>query len=353
MATTIKDIAKKCGVGVSTVSRAINNHPDINPETRAKVMKVIRETGFVPNDSARFLKRTETNSVALLVKGITNPFFTKMIRIMEEYIQEKDYATILRHVDHTEDEVVVAESLIKERRLKGIVFLGGAFTHDEKALRALGVPFIFATIGNMEKIQASVKAAKKSGFAYANIAVDDVEEAKKAVNYLIGEGHHRIGIVTEGMNVPSVGQLRLKGYREALEENGLPYSEDLVYEVKEGIDHYTMPNGYQAAQALMRKNPDMTAIFCISDVLAFGACRAIIDEGRKIPDDISVVGYDGIEEGEYYNPRLTTVRQPVDQMAENAIEFLFCMIEKKRKPENMTMSAELVIRESSGAAKKG
>lgn len=356
MAITIKDIAKECGVGVSTVSRALNNHPDINPETREKIMQVIKERGFVPNDSARYLKQSETNSIALLVKGITNPFFTKMIRIMEAYIQDKDYTTILRHVDNEEDEVTVAESLVKERRLKGIVFLGGAFMHDEKKLRALDVPFIFATIGNLDKIRgASVQAyaeeAEKSGLAYANIAVDDVEEVKKAINYLISQGHRKIGIITEGRNIPSVGQLRFRGYQEALRENRIPYSPDLVYEVKNSGERYTMPNGYRGAQALLQRNPDMTAVFCISDVMAFGACRAILDAGRMIPDDISVVGFDGIEESDYYNPRLTTIRQPVDQMAQHAIEFIFDMIDKKRKPENIVMPAELVIRESSGRAR--
>ncbi|MFA6664291.1 MAG: LacI family DNA-binding transcriptional regulator, partial [Lachnospiraceae bacterium] len=97
--TTIKDIAKECGVGVSTVSRALNNHPDINPETREKIMKVIRETGFVPNNSARNLKRSDARSIALIVKGISNPFFSDMIRIMENYAQTQRYTTILRHVE--------------------------------------------------------------------------------------------------------------------------------------------------------------------------------------------------------------------------------------------------------------
>lgn len=356
MAITIKDIAKQCGVGVSTVSRALNNHPDINPETREKIMRVIQETGFVPNDSARYLKRSESNSIALLVKGITNPFFTKMIRTMEAFIQEKDYTTILRHVDNEEDEVTVAESLVKERRLKGIVFLGGAFMHDEKKLRALDVPFIFATIGNLEKVggasaAAYAKEAKESGPAYANIAVDDVEEVKKAINYLVSLGHRQIGIITEGRSISSVGQLRFRGYQEALRENNLPYSPDLVYEVKNSGERYTMPNGYRGAQVLLQRNPRMTAVFCISDVMAIGACRAIIDAGQRIPEDISVIGFDGIEEGDYANPRLTTIRQPVDQMAQQAIEFIFEMIDKKREPENIVMPAELVVRESTGRAR--
>ena len=193
-ATTIKDIAKRCGVGVSTVSRALNNHPDINPETREKIMKVIQETGFVPNDSARYLKRSESNSIALMVKGISNPFFTKMIRVIESFVQERGYTTILRHVDTGEDEVLSAQSLVKERRLKGIVFLGGNFIHDENALRQLGVPYIFSTIGNLEERANYVENGHKKVMA-ANIAVDDVDASRKAVEYLISLGHSNIGII--------------------------------------------------------------------------------------------------------------------------------------------------------------
>ncbi len=105
---TIKDIAKKCGVGVSTVSRALNNHPDINPETRSMILGVIEETGFIPNNSARNLKRTDAKCIAVLVKGITNPFFSNMIRIIEEETQRNKYALVLRHVEAQEDEMDVA-----------------------------------------------------------------------------------------------------------------------------------------------------------------------------------------------------------------------------------------------------
>ena len=111
---TIKDIAKKCGVGVSTVSRALNNHPDINPETRSMILRVIEETGFIPNNSARNLKRTDAKCIAVLVKGITNPFFSNMIRIIEEETQRNKYALVLRHVEAQEDEMDVALELEKE-----------------------------------------------------------------------------------------------------------------------------------------------------------------------------------------------------------------------------------------------
>ena len=124
-----------------------------------------------------------------------------------------------------------------------------------------------------------------------------------------------------------------------------------IYEIKTADDPYSMENGYMAAFKLLTAHPEITAIFSISDVLAFGACRAIFDLGKKIPEDVSVVGYDGLAQGDYYNPRLTTVRQPVEEMARVTIEHLFEMIEGNADPKDIIMPAELQVKASSGKAK--
>lgn len=342
---TIRDIARQCGCAVSTVSRAINNHPDVNPVTRERILAVIEETGFVPNDSARYLKRTETNAVALLVKGITNAFFSPMIRDMEDYVQQRGYATILRHVGGDEDEVVVAQALVKQRRLKGIVFLGGRFTHDPEQLRQLDVPFIFSTIGNLEE-----RPEAQTGSA--NVAVDDVDAARKATEHLAAHGHQNIGILAEGLQQPSVGQLRFRGYQQGLSDAGIPYHEEYVYQIVDGDEHYTMRNGYEGAQALMQAHPEITAIFCVSDVLALGALRGLVDLGLRVPEDVSVIGFDGIEAGQYSIPSLTTIRQPVEDMSHETISLLFDMIDSRRGALNIIMPAELVIRESTGPVRE-
>lgn len=339
--TTIRDIARLCGVGVSTVSRAINNHPDINPETRRRIMEVIAETGFVPNNSAINLKKSDARSIALLIKGITNQFFGRMIQVMEDRAQKQGYATILRHVEAREDEVQVALQLVKEKRLRGIVFLGGNFTHDEAMLRQLRVPFVFSTVGMPQGEQTW----------YANVAVDDRLESAKLIDYLIGQGHRRIAIITDAVSVPSVGQLRYQGYADALRRHGLTADPELVREVAaDGNEHYTMENGYAEAKKLLASGEPFTAIFCIADIFAVGACRAILDAGLRIPEDISVAGYDGIAIGSFYAPRITTIVQPAEEMAAETIRLLFDMIGKKGKPETILMPAELVVRESSGPA---
>lgn len=336
---TIKDIAKQCGVGVSTVSRAINNHPDINPETRSMIMSVIEKTGYIPNNSARNLKRTDAKCIALLVKGIANPFFSSMIQIIEEETQKNKYALVLRHVEAYEDEVDVALALVKEKRLRGIIFLGGAFYHAEEKLAKLTVPFVFSTIG----IKASEEADRTG---YSNIAVDDRMESKKMTDYLLGLGHRRIAIITEGTKASSVGQLRLEGYEDAFREHGLSVDSDLVCYVKEDIGHYSMENGYLTTQKLLASGTEVTAVYATADLLAIGACRAILEAGKRIPEDISVAGYDGIALGEYYNPKLTTMKQPAEAMAQKTIQLMLDVIDKKEEHQQIIFEAQLVERES-------
>ena len=337
---TIKDIAKKCGVGVSTVSRALNNHPDINPETRSMILRVIEETGFIPNNSARNLKRTDAKCIAVLVKGITNPFFSNMIRTIEEETQRNKYALVLRHVEAQEDEMDVALELEKEKRLRGIVFLGGKFEHSEEKIGKLNVPFIFSTIG----VNLSDRIEKVE---FSNIAVDDRAESEKMTEYLLGLRHREIALITERSERP-IGRLRMEGYREAYAKRKIPVSENLICYVQEEIEHYSMENGYLTAKKLLESGEKVTAIYAVSDSLAIGACRAVLEAGKRIPEDISVAGYDGIEMGEYYNPKLTTIKQPVEEIAKRTIRLLLDVIAGRREHQQIIFPAELVVRESTG-----
>lgn len=335
---TIKDIARICEVGVSTVSRAINNHPDINPETKKMIMDVIDEYGYIPNNSARNLKRTDAKCIALLVKGISNPFFADMIRIIEEEIERKRYSLVLRHVEYGEDEVDVALQLIKEKRLRGIIFLGGYFYHSVDKLEKLNVPFILSTAGYIPE--------NMSRNHYSSFTVDDEREGYRLTNYLVKLGHEKIAILAGETENISVGQLRLAGYKRALQEQGLPVDEELICPMRDDIEYYSMLNGYEVTRELLQRRKDVTAIFAISDVLAVGACRAIKDMGLQVPQDISVTGYDGIDLGKYYNPSLTTVKQPVNEMAKASIDLLFDIIAGKQKNQHRVFEGELILRES-------
>lgn len=335
---TIKDVARLCGVGVSTVSRAINNHPDINPETRQMIMKVIAENDYIPNNSARNLKRTDAKCIAVLIKGITNPFFSSMIQIIETEIKRKKYSLVLRHVEFNEDEVDVALELIKEKRLRGIVFLGGYFSHSEEKLKKLKVPFILSTVG--------CPPGNMSRALYSSISVDDEKEAYRMTEYLIQKGHKDIVILSAEREDASIGKLRLEGYKKALAAYGIPVREERIRAMKSNIPFYSMENGYQVMKELLKDGTSCTAVFAISDMIAMGACRAIWESGRRIPEDYAVAGFDGIELGRYYIPSLTTMRQPVEKLAKATITLLFDILAGREKHQHQVLDSELIEGES-------
>ena len=161
---TIRDIAKKCGVGVSTVSRALNNHPDINPETKEMILKVMSEYNYVPNNSARNLKRSDAKAIAVLVKGMDNMFFNNMISILEEKARKKKYSCIIERVEEKASEVDAAIEIVKEKRLRGIIFLGGNFIHPKEKLEQIPVPYVITTVGIRENEELPC----------ASVSVDDL-----------------------------------------------------------------------------------------------------------------------------------------------------------------------------------
>ncbi len=340
--TTIKDIAKKCGVGVSTVSRALNNHPDINPETKKMIMDVISETGFIPNNSARNLKRNDAKCIAVLVKGITNPFFSNMIKIIEGETQKEKYALVLRHVEAYEDNVDVALELEKEKRLRGIIFLGGSFYYSEEKLRKLHVPFVFTAIG-------VGMTEQENSLTFSNVTVDDRKESQKMTEYLLKLGHRDIAVITEGSEDPSVAQLRMDGFRKAYDEAGFKVNEDLIRFVDKNIEHYSMENGYVTTKRLLGSGERFTAIFATADMWAFGTCRALYEAGLKVPEDVSVAGYDGIDVGNYYIPKLTTIKQPDDKMALSAVKLLLDVIAERSENKYIVLPGTLLERESTAA----
>ena len=317
---TIRDIARKCKVGVSTVSRAMNNHPDINPETKEMILKVIAESNYVPNNSARNLKRSNAKAIAILVKGMDNMFFNNMISVIEEVVRKKKSAAI---------------EIVKDNRLRGMIFLGGNFTHPHEKMAQIPVPYVISTIG----------AVSDGGKPCASVSVDDYRESYKMVDYLCGLGHRRIAIITACEDDISIGRLRLNAYRQALLDHGIPYDPDLVFHMTKD-DTYSFATGYKVTKEILEKKTEFSALYATADTLAIGACRALKEAGLTVPDDISVAGFDGIDAGEYYIPSITTIRQPVEQLAAETAKMLFSLISGKEEPCSKVYDGELVVRES-------
>ena len=339
---TIKDIAEKCGVGVSTVSRAINNHPDINPETKNMIMQTIAAYNYVPNNSARNLKRTVSKTIAILVKAIDNSFFAEMIQIMEREINIGKYSYFLQHIDEDQDEFEVAIELIKEKRLKGIVFLGGYADRTEEMLKRITVPFVMSTVGNT-KFPSDVLCSY--------MAVDDKKESYKVTDYLCKLGHSRIAILAALKNDEGIGRQRLEGYKKALKDNGVEIDDELICYMKEDIQTFSTENGYVIMKELLDSGKEFTAVYAISDMMAIGACKAIFEAGKKLPEDYSIAGFDGLGYTYYYEPSITTLKQPVKEIAEESIHALFYMIEKKKPVPGRVFEGILLERESTRSIK--
>lgn len=330
---TIKDVARICGVGVSTVSRAINNHPDINPETKEKIMKVIEENHYIPNNSARNLKRTESNTIAILIKGIDNPFFLAMFQTFEQELGYQDYTFMLQRVQQDEDELAVAQELAKEKRLKGIIFLGGRVDREAREFRALGIPYVFCTF-------APDKALLTPEVNY--VSIDDEEESYRIVDYLCSLGHKKIAIIRPTYADRGIGWSRYQGYVRALKKHGIEIDPGLVLYMKDDIEAFTPANGYAVTKELLESGREFTALFTMSDTTAIGACKALLEFGKRVPEDYSVAGFDGIEMAMYYHPSLTTICQPKEEMARASIKMLLDLIgEHPVKNNQQIFKAEL------------
>ena len=261
------------------------------------------------------------------------------VRIFEKEIHKKKYSFIMQHVDAGEDEVDVALELIKEKKPRGIVFLGGFFSHSKEKLEQLAVPFVLSTIGMTDSLEESP--------FYSWVSVDDFAESYKMTDYLCKLGHKRILILAATKDDESIGRLRLEGYRKALKDNGIELDEDLCVFSGVGRDCYTMDYGFMAmSRILEEKKTDFTAVYAISDSIAIGACKAITEYGMKIPEDYSVAGFDGLDIAHYYNPTLTTIRQPVEEMAEATIKILFDVVSNHADHQKRVFKAELMEGES-------
>ena len=333
----IKDIAKLAGVGVSTVSRVLNNHPDVKKETRDKVLEIIKEHNYVPNNSARILKSNNMKHIGVLVKGVFNPFFSEMLKIIEMHINQIGYTMILHHYydqnDSYSSEGEVLVSFIKEKRLQGVICLGGNFEGiREESFEGLDVPIVLTSVDSSIEISSNL---------FSCVGIDNEKAAYEATNYLIQKGHKHIGMVLGDEFDAGVSNRRAIGYMRALEENHIPINKAYIT-----LGGYDFEPAYESVKKLLSEEKHITAIFAISDIMAIGAGKAVVDLGYKIGEDISILGFDGLDIGKYYNPALTTIKQPQRQMACDSINLLVQIIEKKSENQRCVLETKLVERMS-------
>ncbi len=328
---TIKDIAQKAGVSVTTVSRVLNKRPDVNQATREKVERVMAECHFTGNANARGLKQTDGETVAIILRGRENPFLNSLAEAVLRYTHGLDASFLVEYMDEKDDEFQTAVRLSHEKRLTGCIFLGGRIDERAHVLHSLDMPLVFATVS------AEHADLPRTG----SVFTDDRAMGRAAMQTLLEAGHRKIAIFGGVRQADDGFGRRYQGAMAAMKAAGVPFEEERYVETR-----FSLRGAYDTAREFFSARPDTTAVFAMSDTVAMGVIRALQDLGLRVPEDVSVVGYDGVEMGKYFIPRLTTVAQPIDDIARESVAMLMGMIERGEAPRHIQVQAEMQIRES-------
>ncbi|WP_409273757.1 LacI family DNA-binding transcriptional regulator [Neobacillus sp. SCS-31] len=339
MAKTIKDIAKTAGVSVTTVSRALNGYSDVSEKTRQRIMDIAKELNYSPNILARGLVMNVSKTIGLLVSGLNresekDQIILSILSGVNDSVSEKEYDLILFNTNTSKQREKTYSQLCRERRVDGVIIQG--IKTDDPYLKEVvesDIPCVLIDI-----------PVHSENVGY--VTTDNVTGARKAVEHLIGLGHEKIAMIN-GHGQAFVSRKRLEGYMDALKEHGLPVNPDWVCNGR-----FEEETAFEEARRLLIKHPEITAIFCASDIMALGALKAAKSIGLRVPEDLSVIGYDDIILASYSNPQLTTVSQNFFQLGYQAAHLLVNMLEGKSEPQIVTMSTKLVIRESAAKSRR-
>lgn len=328
---TIRDVAAAAGVSPQTVSRVINNRPDVAPQTRRRIWQIIQELGYQPSALARALVSKRTYALGLITADFSDYFFTQVIVGAEAEARRNGYFFILCSTERNPADEPEYLRLLTERQVDGILFARPSTEQDSRHVASLvrqGVPLV-TTAYHLPGEQLTV------------VDVDNVQGGLQATRHLVSRGHRRIGMITGPADWKSVKD-RSEGYRQALEAADIPFDPRCVVHAD-----WSYEGGYLAMQQLLLQAPDLTALFAQNDCMAIGAMRALREAGRRIPEDVAVVGFDDIPAAAYCYPPLTTMRQPMQEVGRVATRLLLELIQDPAtERKEVLLNAELVHRSS-------
>ncbi len=325
---TIRDVAAAAGFSVNTVSRALNDKPDVSPETKARVLEAARRLGYRPNKLARGLRSNKTQTIGVIVADIANPFFGAVVKGVEEAAREHDLSIILGNTNEDyEKEEKVIQTMLSERVDGLLVTPVQTKNATIIKLEESGMPFVL--LGRHFK-----------DLETDYVASDDVQGGFLATERLIKLGHRKIAFINGPLHVSSAKE-RFQGYKAALERYGLVLKPTLVKN-----DAITMEDGYRVARLLLSHTSRPTAVFAYSDFVALGVIEAAHECGLAIPDDLSVVGYDDTNFARGLAVPLTTVHIPIDELGKLSIEILREKINGSNVTRQVRVPVKLVIRKS-------
>lgn len=334
---TIKDIAQKTGLSIATVGRAMGEYGRVSEATRQKVLAAARELNFSPNASAQSLKGGRTNTIGLMIANVANPFFSLIVRAVEDTSQANNYSVIVCNIDEDHKKESSYLSLLRSKRVDGLLVCSSFSTKREMNREIVEtyeseIPTVF--------VDRHVE-----GLSRPYVQTDSFHGSIMAVNYLAGLGHARIGLLSHAPSVDTL-QKRVLGYKKGLADNGIKYDPKLIG----ANDANSTADGFKTARRLLEGRNRPTALLATNYLITIGAILAVKELGLRIPQDVSLIGWDDFELAPAMSPPITVVTQPTYSIGSLAASTLFNMLNGTGTTESVTLLCELIIRESCAPA---
>lgn len=329
MTVTIYDVAREANVSMATVSRVVNNNPNVKPQTRKRVFEAIDRLGYRPNAVARGLASKRTTTVGVVIPDISNFIFAEIARGIEDIATMYHYNIILCNADKKKDKEIRVINTLLEKQVDGLVFMGGVITEDHlNAFRTSSVPVVLCATSAEEDIPS--------------VDIDHATAAFDAVSQLIQDGHEHIAMISGKLEDPLNGFARFQGYKKALEEHDIPFREQYVR-----IGNYRYDSGLEVMQEFLKLDKHPTAVFAATDEMAIGAIHCIQDAGLKVPDDISIISVDNTRMASMVRPQLSSVAQPMYDIGAVSMRLLTKLMKKEEVEDaNVILPHDLIVRQS-------
>lgn len=330
MNVTIYDVAREAGVSMATVSRVVNNNPNVKPQTRKKVFEAIELLGYRPNAVARGLASKKTTTVGVVIPDISNAIFAEIARGIEDIANMYHYNIILCNADKKAEKEVRVINTLLEKQVDGVVFMGGTITDEHRqAFRTASAPVVLC-------------GTEDPNDSVPSVDINHEVAAFDAVQALIDSGHRDIAMISGTLKDKALGYDRYQGYKRALEHAGIELREEYVR-----IGNYTYDSGLKVAEYFLELSSRPTAIFAANDEMAIGAINTIQDNGMKVPDDMSVISIDNIRLASMIRPQLTTIGQPMYDIGAVSMRLLTKLMNKEHVEDSkVILQHELITRES-------
>ena len=330
---TIKEVAADTGLSIAAVSYVLNGKEGVRPETRELVFSAVERLGYVPNYTARGLASHRSRLIGVCSPQtepgsklmFDNPFYSKLFSSIEYECRQEGYHVIVSGTDADESFLKLAQ----QRSLDGMIIVGSYSREFYSDLKKANMPVVLVdTYQNTEK--------------FHEVRIDDRLGGYIATQYLLELGHRKIAFLSGTLREQGVTQLRFEGYLRALEENNIPYRKELVFP---GV--VSFQSGMESAERILNQRDEITAIFCTADILAIGAQKKALEMGRKIPEDLSIMGFDNLNISEYTSPSITTVGQDIELKGKLAVEIILDEINNLvQEPRCMVLPLEIIERQS-------